>query len=229
MENKMQGNDYDNTAVIISAAPIEDYDEVKSVLVKNNIIGTEGQANAGIIIYCDAGLNHEEKLGLKPDLIVGDFDSHDAPDRSVETVRLNVMKDDTDTLHAVKMALERGYRSFVFIGAIGRRFDHSFANISILMYLRSHGAKGMIIDDYSEIELVGDEPAYIDDSYPYYSLMAVSGRAEGVYEENALYPLENATITQDYQYGISNEVLKGQQAKVWCNKGLLLLIKVRRN
>ena len=83
----------------------------------------------------------------------------------VETIVLPCEKDDTDTLFAVKEALKRGFEDFILIGVVGARLDHTLGNVSILLHLDSLGNKGKIIDDYSEMEIVSKEPAYIDDSY----------------------------------------------------------------
>jgi len=172
-------------------------------------------------------LKHMENLRVQPSLIVGDFDSHDNPHLDVETIVLPCEKDDTDTVFAVKEALKRGFNDFLLIGVVGARLDHTLGNVSILLYLDSLGKKGKIIDDYSEMEIVSKEPAYIDASYAYFSLLNISGTAKGVTIENAKYPLENGEITCEYQYGISNEVLSGRTTKVFVSEGNLLLIKVR--
>ena len=44
--------------------------------------------------------------------------------------------------------------------------------------------------------------------------------------KNAKYPLENAEITPEYQYGISNETLPGKTAEITVKEGRMLLIKV---
>ena len=87
--------------------------------------------------------------------------------------------------------------------------------------------RGIIFDDYSEMEIVSSSPVSIDDSFSYFSLLNISGTAKGVTVENAKYPLQNAQITCEYQYGVSNEVLPGYTAKVSVREGKLLLIKVR--
>ena len=76
------------------------------------------------------------------------------------------------------------------------------------------------------MEIVSDEPAEIDASFAYFSLLNVSGTAEEVTITGAKYPLKNAAIRSDYQYGISNEVLPGQNAVVTVGSGKLLLVKV---
>ena len=201
--------------VIIGGAAIGNYD-----LVRRNLKETDFN------IFCDCGLAHMEALQIEPDLIVGDFDSHPNPHLSAETIVLPCEKDDTDTVFAVKEALRRGFEEFLLIGVVGARLDHTLGNVSILLYLDSLGKKAQIIDDYSKMEVVS-KTAVIDDSYSYFSLLNISGKARGIKIENAKYPLDNGEITCEYQYGISNEVIPGKTARVTIDEGRLLLIKVR--
>ena len=203
--------------VIVGGAGINNYDYIRSRLCVDDYI-----------VFCDSGLRHLEPLQVKPSLIVGDFDSHDNPYLDVETIVLPCEKDDTDTVFAVKEAIKRGFDDFLLIGVVGARLDHTLGNVSILLYLDSIGKKGIVIDDYSEMEIVSNEPAYIEDSYAFFSLLNVSGTAKGITIENAKYLLNNAEITCEYQYGVSNEVLPGKTAKVSILEGKLLLIKDRK-
>ena len=201
--------------VIVGGADINNYEYIRSRLCEDDFF-----------VFCDSGLKHLDSLQVIPGLIVGDFDSHDNPHLDVETIVLPCEKNDTDTVFAVKAALKRGFDDFLLIGVIGARLDHTLGNVSILLYLDSLGKKGMIIDDYSEMEIVSGEPAYIEDSYSFFSLLNISGTAEGITIENAKYTLNNAEITCEYQYGISNEVLIGHTAIIKIHKGRLLLVKV---
>lgn len=202
--------------VIVGGANINNYDFIREKLSADDYI-----------IFCDSGLKHMENLRVQPSLIVGDFDSHEKPQLDVETIVLPCEKDDTDTVYAVKEAIKRRYDNFLLIGVVGARLDHTLGNVSILLYLDSLGKKGCIIDDFSKMEIVSNEPAYIEDSYSFFSLLNISGTAKGITIENAKYPLENGEITCEYQYGISNEVLCGETAKVSVDKGRALLIKVK--
>ena len=201
--------------VIAGGADIADHERIRRLLEEDDFM-----------IYCDSGLKHMKGLMRKPGLRVGDFDSAEDPHMDVETITLPCEKDDTDTVFAVKEAVKRGYDDILLIGVCGGRLDHTLGNISILLYLDSLGKKGRILDDYSEMELVSDREVTIDDRYSFFSLINISGCAEGVTIRNAKYPLEDAVITTQYQYGISNEVLKGKKATVSGKKGNLLLSKV---
>ncbi len=210
--------------VIISAGQILDYERAKSFLQPGDLF-----------IFCDGGLTHAEKLGVTPDLIVGDFDSCDSSDLSKyagtsghpEIIKLPREKDDTDTVFAVKLALERGYSDFLLLGAMGGRFDHALGNLSVLLYLEGLGKKALLVDDYSAMQIVGRQPLYIEDKCSYFSVLTVAGDVSGVNIKNAKYPLENAKLSADFQLGISNEVLPGKLAEVSVACGRVLVVIVQ--
>lgn len=203
-------------SVIVGGADINNYDYVRSRLCADDYI-----------VFCDSGLKHLDALQVRPGLIVGDFDSHDNPNLDVETIVLPCEKDDTDTVFAVKEAIRRGYEDVLLIGVVGARLDHTLGNVYILEYLDNLDKKGFIIDNYSEMELVSRQTAYIDDSFRFFSLLNITGIAKGITVKNAKYPLKDAEITCGYQYGVSNEVLPGMRAEVTVKEGKLLLIKDR--
>ena len=201
--------------VVIGGAVIGNYERIRKYL-----------QDGDYYIYCDGGLAHRNGLGVPPDLIVGDFDSHENPRSSVETIVLPREKDDTDTMYAVKEGLRRGYEDFLLIGAAGGRMDHTLSNIYILLMLADCGKKALLADDYSEMEIVMDRWVSIPDSFPWFSLLNISGTARDITIEGAKYPLRQAAIDCVYQYGISNEALPGQTARVRVGEGCLLLIRV---
>lgn len=211
--------------VIIGAAEIGNYVRMKKYLRPEDFV-----------IYCDGGLKHaaEERLSRMPDLVVGDFDSYSLDAwrakrfaEDTETIVLPCEKDDTDTVYAMKEGLKRGFRDFLFLGVIGGRLDHTLGNVYMLEYLARAGAAGKIVDDVSEMQLISEgETAFVEESWAYFSLLNISGRAQGITIKGAKYPLNQAEIESWYQYGISNEVLTGQKAEIRVEKGSLLLIKV---
>ena len=202
--------------VIVGGADINNYDFIREQLRCDDYV-----------VFCDSGLKHMEKLRVQPSLIVGDFDSHDNPHLAVETIVLPCEKNDTDTVYAVKEAVRRGFDNFLLIGGIGGRLDHTLGNVSILLYLDSLGKKGCIIDDHSEMEIVSKEPVSVCEKYSFFSLLNITGCAKGITVTGAKYPLEDAEINCEYQYGISNEVLPGKTAEISIQCGKLLLVKNR--
>ena len=201
--------------VIVGGAGIHQYQRIRDSLRGDDWF-----------VYCDGGLKHAEELGRKPDLIVGDFDSCEKPETDTETIVLPCEKDDTDTVYAVKEAVRRGFREFLLIGVVGERFDHTFGNISVLLYLDSLGIPACILDDYSEMRIISRETAEVKGDCSWFSLLNISGTAKGITIRGAKYPLTDGEITSEYQFGISNEVLPGETACISVREGRLLLVKV---
>jgi len=201
--------------VIVGGADIGNYGYIRELLLDDDYV-----------VFCDSGLKHLPHLRREPDLIVGDFDSHENPQLDAETIVLPREKDDTDTVYAVKEAVQRGFDEFLLIGVVGARLDHTLGNVSILLYLDAMKKKGRIIDDYSEMEIVSSRPVSVCGRYSFFSLLNITGCARGITITGAKYPLSGAEITSEYQYGISNEVLPGETATVSVNSGKLLLVKV---
>ncbi len=207
--------------VIVSAGEVNNYGRAISLLRKDDFF-----------IFCDGGLAHAKGLCVKPNLIVGDFDSCENElltkyEGQCEIIKLPREKDDTDTLYAAKVAVERGFEDFLFLGAMGGRFDHALANVSILLYLDGLGKKAVLADDFSEMQIVGRQPFYIEDTCSYFSLLTVAGDVSGVTIKNSKYPLSKAKLAADFQLGVSNEVLPGKTAEVSVEHGRVLVVIVK--
>ena len=201
--------------VVIGGADIGRYDRIRTYLREDDFF-----------ICCDSGLKHQKEFGITPNLIVGDFDSYENPHLDIETIVLPCEKDDTDTAFAVKEALKRGFQDFLLVGMIGGRLDHTLGNVSLMLMLDTQGKNVRVLDDCSEMEIVSDKPTHIEDQYLYFSLLNISGLAQGITIRNAKFPLTDAEITCEYQYGISNEILPGMTAEVSVKNGRLLLLKM---
>ena len=107
--------------VIIGSAPVDE--------AERRFIGTQVSPE-DFLVCADGGYETARRLGLKPDLLIGDLDSctEDFPP-DIEAVRLPVHKDDTDMMYSLKECLGRGYRDFLLLGATGGRLDHTVANL----------------------------------------------------------------------------------------------------
>ncbi len=185
--------------------------------LKDNI--TDGD----FVICCDAGYLHAKRSGITPHLIVGDFDSADVPDTSVETIVLPCEKDDTDSFFAAKEGLKRGFTQFLLIGVTGGRLDHTFAAISIIEFLQNADACGQIIDKTTRIRVCRDTIT-VNAGCRYFSVFA-NGFAKGVCISGAKYNLDNAEIYSRYQYGVSNEVVS-DFATVTVGQGTLIVMEI---
>ena len=201
--------------IIFSGANIFDYDFIASYIDSNDFI-----------ICADSGIRHAEKLGLRADILIGDFDSADKIDRNMysEIITLPCEKDDTDTFAAAKIAVEKGADEVVIFGAIGSRMDHTLGNIFTLEYLHNQGICARIISEKNEIGIIKNETLSIRKrENSFLSLIPLDEKVGSVSISGVKYPLENATVYRDKTLAISNEFYD-DVAKISVNDGTLLYI-----
>ena len=191
-----------------------------------------------LCIAADAGFGYAQRLGILPDLIVGDFDSaKDAPPEVLcgireiaehdpdRIVKLNVMKDDTDTMSAVKIGLSRGYRKFYLYGAMGgSRFDHAFANIQTLMFIKHQGGRGYIMEKDSMHFVAENETIkFHRGNTGTISVFSLSEVSKGVTLKGLMYGLEDGELGNDFPLGVSNEFIIDEEAEITVKEGTLLI------
>ena len=201
---------------VIGGAEIRDYDNARKYL-----------RNDDFIICCDSGLYHAEGLGIKPKLIVGDFDSHPLPQTDVETIRLPCEKDDTDTMLCIKYAIGAGAEEIVIAGGIGGRLDHTIANIQSLAYAASRGVSAVLTDGRNEARILSGRARFPKKPGFYFSVFAYGGPCRGVSESGVKYPLRNVGLDSDFPLGVSNEITE-DFADIEVKEGRLLIIQSKK-
>lgn len=175
------------------------------------------------VIAADAGYRTCLREGIRPDLLLGDFDSMEPPEGLANVRRLPVEKDDTDTLAAIRMGLERGCTDFLLYGGTGgKRLDHTLANLQSLLYLRRRGARGFLFDNDFLWTVIENESIAIQKTVEWglVSVFCLGDRAEGVDETGLQYPLEHAVLTPEFPLGVSNHILE-PEARITVRKGIL--------
>lgn len=184
-----------------------------------------------LYVACDGGYRYFLDNGIEPDILVGDFDTLDQKliQSPKITIKLNPIKDDTDSFYIVKTLLDQGYQEFHFYGCYGGKLDHTLANIQILSYLKDKQAKGYLYsEDNSQVLFMLDSNEYVTfrkEAKGKLSVFSYSPICEGVCESNLKYTLENATLDYSVALGISNEFINTDSRPVIRLKsGRLLLI-----
>ena len=180
------------------------------------------------LLAADGGLRHLMKLGLKPDGIIGDFDSLGYVPDGAEV--FPVEKDDTDAMLAAKKGLELGFSEFYFYGSLdGPRLDHTVANFQTLQYLADQGAVGYLIGNDYLVTVVRDGsitfPAGRTGTV---SVFCMGEDAEGVSIRGLYYELENGKLTAGFPLGVSNHFTE-KEATVEVSRGSLLILWDREN
>lgn len=200
-------------AVIICAGRIEKYDYIKTFIGEGDFV-----------ICADGGYEHAMKMGVEPNLTVGDFDSY-RDDVKGEVRRFNPEKDYTDSDIAVKTALEMGFDTIVLLGATGTRMDHTLANIGLLEYILQNGKEGYLADDDNIITVINKD-SVIERCEGWHLSLIPIGEVKGVTLENLKYPLEDYTLSFAQARAVSNE-FTDKDAVIRIKEGSLIVIKSR--
>lgn len=202
--------------MIISASPIE-----------SEAIFQEFPPEKYFVICADGGYETAVKYKIKPDLIVGDFDSVKTPPRkSSKVLTLPVEKDVTDTMYAVMKGLTLGYTSFVLLGCLGGpRFDHSLANLEVLQFLREHSGHGVIADDHTKVFLIRDSLLRLTQMKgATVSVFPFGEPSCTVTYKGLFYPMNHQSLTSGgVLMGVSNSVSE-DEAEIRVHSGTALVV-----
>ena len=183
------------------------------------------------LIACDAGYTNCERLGIRPNIVVGDFDSAPRPSQTENEglVVLPHVKDDTDTEYAAHLAAEKGFSEVLMLGALGgRRLEHTLANLCTGLGLERRGVRAALADERTRITYVlpGETRRYPREAYFYVSVFPLEGRAAGVTLRGAFYELTDAELTVGYPLGVSNEYAPGSDSiSISVREGALLVVE----
>ncbi|NLN20306.1 MAG: thiamine diphosphokinase [Firmicutes bacterium] len=179
------------------------------------------------IICADGGAYHALRLGIVPDVVMGDFDSLAQDDiediGTTTTISFPTAKDKTDAHLAADEALRRGSTEVVLAGAFGGRLDHTLANIGLLRLLHKHGVKAMATDGRQTVYYVTDELILTESPGRIVSVWPLSPEVHGVSLTGLRWPLERARLELGDTRTISNEFVGGP-AKIALEVGELLVI-----
>ncbi|MCR5715937.1 MAG: thiamine diphosphokinase [Lachnospiraceae bacterium] len=188
-----------------------------------------------LVIAADGGYEYCMQVGVVPDLIVGDFDSispmlreeiFGIKEREPERVIvLPAEKDDTDTMAAIRIGLERGFEKFYLYAAGGGRMDHTIANLESLMFIKQHGGRGYLMaHDMLAVVIANEEISFHPGMQGTCSVFSMGEKAEGVTIRGMKYNVEDATLTNGFPLGQSNEFTEAQGTISVGNGALLIIV-----
>ena len=183
-----------------------------------------------VIIAADGGLKHCMKLGLTPHIIVGDMDSVDPTDladlesKGVEVERHPSRKDETDLRLAVQTAMQKKPDEIIILGAMGGRWDMTFANVLLLVSPQLQAIETRILDGNQEIFVLQSDQKVklLGHKGDLLSLMPLTNAVKGIMLTGFEYPLNNENLNLGTTRGISN-VFKSDSGRIELKKGKLLV------
>ena len=160
---------------------------------------------ADLVIAADRGWENALANGFTPSLLVGDMDSIERVPAGVDVIRIPKIKDDTDTQHAIDVALERGATRVTLAGQLSGRADHTLSALYMLENLRLRGAEAEMIDDRNRVRVAKDERILLPRrGYRYFGVLSLG---ETVYSAlGCFYEVECVTLRRSEPYAVSNEI-----------------------
>ena len=181
-------------------------------------------------IVVDGALEITHGLGVKPDYIVGDFDTVNQEllehyDKDI-ILRHPPEKDQTDTELAIETALRNGCNQLVFFGATGSRLDHSLGNIFLLEHLLKQGIEAEILNENNRLYLKNHDFLLKrkEARGDFVSLLPLTETVENVTLRGFKYPVEHLTFYREKTLGISNEITE-EEANVEFSKGIFIVVE----
>lgn len=183
---------------------------------------------ADYIIGIDKGIEYLYEHKIKPNIIVGDFDSinpiilKDIKEQVGEILRFPEDKDFTDSQLALNKALDLNVQEIVLLGAIGSRIDHTWANVGLLYQCLKAGVKASIKDDKNTLLMVDKSTTLEVNRGVYFSLIAYGGPVKGLSIKNGKYGLNNHKLLPHDNITISNQFI-GKEVAITFDSGSLLI------
>ena len=199
-------------AYIFASGPVSDYNFVSSLVDKDSYI-----------LCADGGLEHCLKCGISPDVVIGDMDSYNGRVDDKILIKYPTEKDDTDTSLCIKHAIEKGYNEIDIFGAIGGRFDHSFANVQLLLYCKERGVNCRLCDKEMLFVVHNESVKMPVKKGTTISIFSISVKSKNITLKGFKYPLESASLSSNFPLGVSN-ISVSEEIEIAVEDGTLLVV-----
>ena len=198
--------------------------EFCAVIAGGTNSGFENIEKASFIIACDKGYEYALINNIRPDLLIGDFDSYNGElPNDIPTLKLSEEKDDTDTMSAIRYCIAKGFKHIVLYCALGGRLDHFYANIQAGAYAARHGTQVKMFDNNNVIYIISNCYLTIPKKEGYsLSIFSLSDTCENVSIKGTKYSLDNETLNNTFPIGVSNEWIDDAIIKV--GNGILIIM-----
>ncbi len=171
--------------------------------------------NAQLAIGADSG--GYVFLGFKhlPDVVIGDLDSFKYTNHEGVNVIHNPDQDTNDLEKALDYAFQKGAQHCIVLGALGKRFDHTIKNISVLQQFQSKFESIIFRDDYGDLFLTTSPFKAHYDVGTVISFFPVGNAVNGFSSKGVKYPLSNSALVMGVQDGTSNEIISSEAEVVF--------------
>lgn len=182
-----------------------------------------------LVIGADRGYLTLVKNQIKPDIVIGDFDSYTGKIECESIIEYPVKKDFTDSALAIEYAISKGYKKIVIYGAIGGSLDHTLANIALLANYTKKGIDIAFVDGNNIVFAVyNGKAAFTEEANGRISVFSYSDVSLGVTEKGLLYEISNVMLKNIVPLGVSNEFID-KKAEISVENGVLIIYTAKEN
>ena len=157
-----------------------------------------------LVIAADRGYTLAMENNIRVDYVIGDFDSSTKPS-DAKVVSLNPIKDFTDTVAAIEMAKDMGYKNIIIYGGLGGRESHTISNIRTIYHYKNCGIDIKLKSEKKEIFVVSDSFSYKYTGKDFYVSIFSLNDSSKVSLRGLYYELDSYPMTIDDSLGVSNE------------------------
>lgn len=181
-----------------------------------------------VVVVLDSAIWRVLDLGIKVDVLLGDFDraldldairERQYPLEIVHTPDQNK----TDLDKGIEFLIGRGFPAVNIVWATGRRADHTVTNLTNIVRYKDR-IRVVIFDNHSKVfPLTGTFEKWYTQGTPI-SLIPV-GTVAGVVTEGLLYNLHDETLTLGQRTGSSNEAAHDGFVRISARQGDLLIME----
>ncbi len=175
------------------------------------------------IVVTDGAYSRLVDLQIKPDVVIGDFDSipNAARDPRIEFIKID-SQEDTDLEKAIDYLINKGYNDINVVWATGKRLDHTINNFATLA--KYSACNIVMIDDHSKAFVLPKKYSkYYEEGFAL-SLVPLCS-VSGIYTKNLSYNIENGNLQFGLKSGTSNSAHKSGVVKITYQDGVLVLIE----
>ena len=207
------------------------------MLEKDFVVPILKNEDTEFVIGVDRGLKFLYDNEIKPDYIVGDFDSvpralvnYYREEMNVPIREFNPVKDASDTEIALRLCLGLNRKEIWILGGTGSRIDHLWANVQCLQIAMEAGADARIVDSHNQSRLLdsGITLKREETFGKYFSLFPLELPVDGLSITGAKYPLKDHFMKPDDSLCVSNEFAEGEdEVKISFAFGKVILMETR--
>ena len=189
--------------------------------------------DADMLVAADGGAESLDRVGRRPDLLIGDLDStgpalvERLAMSAVRVERHPVDKEASDTELALRAAIDAGADEIVLLGAIGGdRLDHELANVLLLADPALAGREVRLVHAGNTVRVVRSGESLVVGGRigDLVTLLPIGGEATGITTDGLRWPLDAATLRMGRSRGLSNEIVAAP-ASVRLGSGVLLVVE----